>query len=136
MAQINASYGDTPAAYTLVLTLISEDQTWLVDQMRWMENDQSPRSPVESAEQLVKAYQEAVLSQDYARLASLYNTTVSYTHLDVYKRQGDDSVQSVDNLLTSCIIQGCVYDVHDFILFHVAHRLIVYWLIAWRISKE
>ena len=75
LAQINASYGDTPAAYTLVLTLISEDQTWLVDQMRWMENDQSPRSPVESAAQLVKAYKEAVLSQDYARLASLYNTT-------------------------------------------------------------
>ena len=75
LAQINASYGDTPAAYTLVLTLIREDQTWLVDQMRWMENDQSPRGPVESAEQLAKAYQEAVLSQDYARLASLYNTT-------------------------------------------------------------
>ena len=35
LAQINASYGDTPAAYTLVLTLIREDQTWLVDQMRW-----------------------------------------------------------------------------------------------------
>lgn len=33
-----------------------------------MADDQTRRGPVESADQLVKAYQEAVLSQDYARL--------------------------------------------------------------------
>lgn len=73
LAQIKASYGDTPAAYALVLTLVNEDQTWLVDQSLWMADDQTRRGPVESADQLVKAYQEAVLSQDYARLAALYN---------------------------------------------------------------
>ena len=64
LAQIKASYGDTPAAFALVLTLVNEDQTWLVDQSLWMADDQTRRGPVESADQLVKAYQEAVLSQD------------------------------------------------------------------------
>lgn len=72
LVQITCSYGDTPQSYTLALRLVSADETWLVDQMQWSEDPPKQRGRIESADQLVQAYQEAILARDYARLANLY----------------------------------------------------------------
>ncbi|WP_448910039.1 hypothetical protein [Holdemania massiliensis] len=72
LVQIDCAYGDTPTSYILALRLASADETWLVDQMLMSDNPPKPRGRIESADQLVQAYQEAILAHDYTRLAYLY----------------------------------------------------------------
>lgn len=72
LVQIDCAYGDTPTSYILALRLASADGTWLVDQMLMSDNPPKPRGRIESTDQLVQAYQEAILAHDYTRLAYLY----------------------------------------------------------------